>query len=272
MENRVCRNCGFAFDEGDLCPICGAEFEQSDEARATPESADEPDQSPEEPAKPPKKSKKPLLLRTAVILCAVVCAVMIACTATLTIFINRMKNELRSEVLVSASNINSNLVDNGWVAYDYDDTPNYSLDLSEEASQIYKYGSVSIDKVTTKLIDEESNVAKLSFTFILANTSEDEITLNNAGFSVFPMYAYISSYTPYSYSSYVIVAFDFGEDGHTLTLKPGEKKTVSFVVAGGSPEGDIGKTVNISWTLSGNVSGDTLFTLDVHGFVETGFE
>lgn len=236
MDSKICRNCGFAFDEGDCCPTCGTPYDAPDAALEPPAepAAQESTDAPEAPAAPAKRAPSPK--SAAAVLCAIVCAVTVACTAVTGVMIFSAKRDINRSILEreaedDAANINS--------LYAYDESEQYVGEISGPGGAFhYAYGEVTLDKAEKAVIGKTKSgvdIAQYTITFTVSNTGDTELELYGGGiFSAdSPIILYSSSMYIGNSRGLSIVDADFtGKNNGWLRIAPDHAETVTFTLVG----------------------------------------
>ena len=228
----ICKNCGFEFDEGELCPTCGDEL--VDEAEATELSVPTEETPPEEEkietsenaAQPEIANKNPSLKKLLIRLTAIICSVAILCTAAIGIFVKIAYDNLANridEAVLKGYEIGTK---NGWIygwekgwgfgynqALDdenYDDYENYTryskyFDNTESELE-FPDGHLKLKEYSTTkdTLSADKEVCEVNFSFEIFNDSDEYITLSNITPSVYTMDSMLSSIA-YDYDSFELI-------------------------------------------------------------------
>lgn len=243
----ICKNCGFEFDQGELCPTCGAELVDDTEVTeptALPEETqpeEEKIETSETTPQPEISKANPPLKRLLITLTAIICAVAILCTAAIGIFAKITYDNLGNridEAILKGYEIGTKKGwrygwNNGWNdGYDqalgdesyYDDYDKYEdYDCYEkffdnpESEFKFPDGHLKLKEYSTTkdTLSADKEVCEVSFKFEVFNDTDEVLTFGNIIPSVYSMDSMLSSLS-YAYETYEVMsesypANDYGE-------------------------------------------------------------
>lgn len=220
----ICKNCGFEFDEGEICPTCGDQL--YDEAEIAPVPAHSEESQPEEnqteepkpdekTAEPERMHKKPSNKRIFIVLTSVICATVLICTAAIGTFVKITYSKLSDDITQAILNGYRIGTKNGWtMGYqdgwsdgyeqdvddseinkfeDYEHYDNY-LDSPDEECNFPDGHLILKDYSSTKdTLSADKDVCEVSFSLEIFNDSDSTLSLNNITPSIYSVNSALSS-------------------------------------------------------------------------------